>query len=96
MLPFGGSPTAIVAVTLALGFTAGGLYEVWEWFIHHSLSAPMYVTYDDTVTDMIRRRARITHGRHRAAAVGAPRLGQPSAGRPRRDERSVRRNAAAA
>lgn len=43
----------IVLVTLALGFTAGGLYEVWEWFIHHALDAPIYVSYDDTVTDMV-------------------------------------------
>ena len=30
-----------------------GSNEVWEWFIHHSLNAPIYVTYDDTITDMI-------------------------------------------
>ena len=43
----------VAVVTLALGFTAGGFYEVWEWFIHHNLNAPIYVTYDDTITDMI-------------------------------------------
>lgn len=43
----------IVVVTLALGVTAGAFYEVWEWFIHHNLGAPIYVTYDDTMTDMI-------------------------------------------
>lgn len=43
----------VAAVTLAVGFTAGGFYEVWEWFIHHNLDAPIYVTYDDTITDMI-------------------------------------------
>ena len=43
----------IVIVTLALGSTAGALYEVWEWFIHHNLSAPIDVGYDDTVTDLL-------------------------------------------
>lgn len=43
----------IVIVTVALAFTAGGFYEVWEWFAHHELGAPIYVSYDDTVTDMI-------------------------------------------
>lgn len=43
----------IVLVTVALAFTAGGFYEVWEWFAHHELGAPIYVSYDDTITDMI-------------------------------------------
>ena len=43
----------IVLVTLAVGFTAGGFYEVWEWFIHHNLEASVYITYDDTITDMV-------------------------------------------
>ena len=43
----------IVLVTVALAFTVGGLYEVWEWFAHHELGASISVSYDDTVTDMI-------------------------------------------
>lgn len=43
----------IVVVTVAAGFTAGGFYEVWEWFVHHTLGAPIYITYDDTITDMV-------------------------------------------
>lgn len=43
----------VVVASVALAFTAGGFYEVWEWFAHHELGAPIFVTYDDTVTDMI-------------------------------------------
>ena len=45
--------TGIVLITVALAFTVGGFYEVWEWFAHHELGASIYVSYDDTVTDMI-------------------------------------------
>ena len=43
----------IAIVTLALGFTAGGFYEIWEWSIHHGFGARIIVGYDDTVTDMV-------------------------------------------
>lgn len=43
----------IVIVTVALAFTAAGFYEVWEWLAHHELGAPIDVSCDDTVTDMI-------------------------------------------
>ena len=43
----------IVLATFTLGFTAGGLYEIWEWAIHHGLGAAIMVDYTDTITDMI-------------------------------------------
>lgn len=43
----------VAIVAMALGVTAGSLYEVWELFIHHVLSAPIEVGYVDTVTDLL-------------------------------------------
>ena len=43
----------IVLATFTLGFTAGGLYEIWEWAIHHGLGSQIMVGYTDTITDMI-------------------------------------------
>lgn len=43
----------IVVTTFTLGFTAGGLYEIWEWAVHHGLGAEIMVDYTDTITDMI-------------------------------------------
>lgn len=43
----------IVVSTFTLGFTVGGLYEIWEWAIHHGLGSTIMVGYTDTITDMI-------------------------------------------
>ena len=43
----------VVLVTLAIGFTVGGFYEIWEWGIHHGFDAQIIVGYNDTMTDMI-------------------------------------------
>jgi hypothetical protein len=44
----------IMLVTFTLGITlGGGLYEIYEWFANHYLGAHLYVSYGDSIGDLI-------------------------------------------
>jgi uncharacterized membrane protein YjdF len=43
----------IVLVALCFGFTAGGFYEIYEWFDVEVLGGAKYVSYGDTIGDLI-------------------------------------------
>jgi diacylglycerol kinase family enzyme len=44
---------AMVLVTLAFGLTVGGLFEMWEWFSNTALGTHMFVSYGDSIGDLI-------------------------------------------
>jgi hypothetical protein len=44
---------AMVLVTLAFGLTVGGIFEMWEWFSNELLGTHMFVTYGDSIGDLI-------------------------------------------
>ena len=44
---------AMVLVTLAFGLTVGGIFEMWEWFSNTVFGTEMFVTYGDSVGDLI-------------------------------------------
>ena len=44
---------AMVVVTLAFGLAIGGLFEIWEWFSNTLLGTEMFVTYGDSIGDLI-------------------------------------------
>jgi hypothetical protein len=44
---------SMVVVTLAFGLTIGGLFEIWEWFSNTLLGTEMFVTYGDSIGDLI-------------------------------------------
>ena len=43
---------SIVLLTVALGLSAGVLWEFWEWVGNRYLKASIHVGYDDTVADL--------------------------------------------
>ena len=43
----------MVVVTLAFGLTIGGLFEIWEWFSNTLFGTEMFVTYGDSIGDLI-------------------------------------------
>ena len=43
----------MVVVTLAFGLAIGGLFEIWEWFSNTLLGTEMFVTYGDSIGDLI-------------------------------------------
>jgi len=43
----------MVVVTLAFGLTIGGLFEIWEWFSNTVFGTEMFVTYGDSIGDLI-------------------------------------------
>jgi hypothetical protein len=42
----------IVVLALCFGFTAGGLYEIYEWFDVNVLNGAKHVSYGDTIGDL--------------------------------------------
>jgi hypothetical protein len=44
---------AMVLVTLAFGLTVGGVFEMWEWFSNTVFGTHMYVSYGDSIGDLI-------------------------------------------
>ena len=44
---------AMVLVTLAFGLTVGGIFEMWEWFSNKVFGTEMFVTYGDSIGDLI-------------------------------------------
>jgi hypothetical protein len=44
---------AMVLITLAFGLTVGGIFEMWEWFSNTLLGTRMFVTYGDSIGDLI-------------------------------------------
>ena len=44
---------AMVLVTLAFGLTVGGIFEMWEWFSNTVFGTEMFVTYGDSIGDLI-------------------------------------------
>jgi hypothetical protein len=43
----------MVLVTLAFGLTVGGIFEMWEWFSNTVFGTKMYVSYGDSIGDII-------------------------------------------
>jgi hypothetical protein len=44
---------AMIVVTLAFGLAVGGLFEMWEWFSNTLFGTHMYVSYGDSIGDLI-------------------------------------------
>jgi len=44
---------AMVLLTLAFGLTVGGIFEMWEWFSNTVFGTKMFVTYGDSIGDLI-------------------------------------------
>ncbi len=44
---------AMVFVTLAFGLSVGGVFEMWEWFSNRAFGTEMFVTYGDSIGDLI-------------------------------------------
>ena len=44
---------AMVLLTLAFGLTVGGIFELWEWFSNTAFGTHMYVSYGDSIGDLI-------------------------------------------
>jgi hypothetical protein len=44
---------AMLLVTLAFGLTVGGIFEMWEWFSNTVFGTRMYVSYGDSIGDLI-------------------------------------------
>ena len=44
---------AMVVITFAFGMTAGGIFEIWEWFSNTVFGTEMFVTYGDSIGDLI-------------------------------------------
>ena len=44
---------AMVLVTLAFGLTVGGIFEMWEWLSNTVFGTEMFVTYGDSIGDLI-------------------------------------------
>jgi diacylglycerol kinase family enzyme len=44
---------SMVLVTLAFGLTVGGIFEMWEWFSNTYFGTHMYVSYGDSIGDLI-------------------------------------------
>jgi hypothetical protein len=44
---------AMVLVTLAFGLTVGGIFEIWEWFSNTAFGTHMFVSYGDSIGDLI-------------------------------------------
>ena len=43
----------MVLLTVALGFAAGALWELYEWFANNVLGGSILVSYDDTIADLL-------------------------------------------
>jgi hypothetical protein len=43
----------MIMVTLAFGLTVGGIFEIWEWFSNTVFGTEMFVTYGDSIGDLI-------------------------------------------
>lgn len=50
--PLRGHPSSVVLLTVALGFAAGALWELYEWLGKALLQGTMLVGYDDTIADL--------------------------------------------
>ena len=50
--PLRGHPSAVVLLTVSLGFAAGASWELYEWFANNLLGASMNVSYVDTIADL--------------------------------------------
>jgi hypothetical protein len=44
---------AMVVITLAFGLTIGGIFEIWEWLSNAVFGTEMYVSYGDSIADLI-------------------------------------------
>jgi hypothetical protein len=44
---------AMILVALAFGLTVGGIFEIWEWFSNSALGTNMFVSYGDSIGDLI-------------------------------------------
>ena len=44
---------AMVVVTLSFGLMVGGIFEIWEWASNTFLGTEMFVTYGDSIGDLI-------------------------------------------
>lgn len=46
-------PASVVLLTVALGFAAGSVWELYEWLANNALGGSILVSYDDTVADLL-------------------------------------------
>jgi hypothetical protein len=44
---------SVVLLTVALGFAADAVWELYEWFANNVLGASILVSYDDTIADLL-------------------------------------------
>jgi hypothetical protein len=51
--PLHGHPGSVMLLTVALGFAAGALWKLYEWFANNVLGASILVSYDDTIADLL-------------------------------------------
>lgn len=42
-----------VILTTAFGLALGAVWEMWEWFGHNYIDESIYVTYNDTIGDLV-------------------------------------------
>jgi hypothetical protein len=43
----------VVLLTVALGFAAGAVWELYEWFANNVLGGSILVSYEDTIADLL-------------------------------------------
>lgn len=77
---------SVVLLTVALGFAAGALWELYEWFANNVLGGNILVSYDDTIADLLMGGCgSLVAGLSLVAwAARRQRRGKVSAGQPRR------------
>lgn len=51
--PLRGHPGSVVLLSVALGFAAGSVWELYEWAANNLLQAGILVGYDDTIADLL-------------------------------------------
>ncbi|MDQ4094204.1 MAG: hypothetical protein M3143_12650 [Actinomycetota bacterium] len=51
--PLRGHPGSVLLLTVALGFAAGAMWELYEWLANNVLGASILVGYDDTIADLL-------------------------------------------
>lgn len=77
-------PSSVVLLTVALGFAAGSVWELYEWLGKTLLQGPMLVGYSDTIADLFMDGVG-------SLAAGLGLVAWAASHRRRRDERSTRR-----
>lgn len=51
--PLSSHPSGILLLTVALGFAAGAVWELYEWLANNVFGASILVSYDDTIADLL-------------------------------------------